>query len=277
MVVAVVAAALVFERGPAIVASLLGIGAITVPFTLAQWAAARASGVRIVEVCFGNGPKLFQRRNGDRLLGVAMLPVGGFLKFAEPEVRGAPPRPGDFQALPRRRRAAIILVGPLATALACFALAWAVGAPTGGLGRSESGMRAFGPYRFVVVSRETPERAWWDAACGAVSGAWECTAGDSAVRDFAGPVGLIALLVRAADHGPSVWLGALGVTAVCLFLFNLLPIPLMAGGMIASLLIEAVRGRRATLPQEIAAQWTGLLLLLAWLVVTTVNDVRALL
>ena len=65
----------------------------------------------------------------------------------------------------------------------------------------------------------------------------------------------------------------LAILSVNLAILNVLPIPVLDGGHLFFLAIEAVRRRPVSDNVQIAAQYVGLLLLLALMVFVTVKDI----
>jgi regulator of sigma E protease len=90
---------------------------------------------------------------------------------------------------------------------------------------------------------------------------------------LSGPVGIATISYKMAGQGFLDLLNFLGLVGSCLVVMNLLPLPIVDGGVIVLLIIEKFRG--APLNQKIqeVITWVGLGLLLSVFVLVTYNDI----
>lgn len=91
--------------------------------------------------------------------------------------------------------------------------------------------------------------------------------------EISGPIGIVQIVGQTAKQGiPQLMILAI-LLNINLGLLNLLPVPVLDGGWIVILLIEAVRGK--PLPPEARgiAQFIGLALLLLLMVFATFKDI----
>lgn len=93
-----------------------------------------------------------------------------------------------------------------------------------------------------------------------------------------GPMGIAALTGEAVQQSLRVdWaypiLHLIGVLNVAIAITNLLPLPALDGGRIVFILLEAIRGKPISPEKEGLVHGIGLLLLLAFLVVITIQDI----
>lgn len=90
---------------------------------------------------------------------------------------------------------------------------------------------------------------------------------------LSGPVGIATISYKMAGQGFLDLLNFLGLVGSCLVVMNLLPLPIVDGGVIVLLIIEKFRG--APLNQKIqeVITWVGLGLLLSVFVYVTFNDI----
>jgi regulator of sigma E protease len=100
---------------------LLLIAIITFVHEMGHFAIGRMCGVRVDTFSLGLGPELWGRvdRSGRRWR-VGILPVGGYVKFYDPEQQlgnETNPRPESFSGQNVWRRAAIVVAGPIANLL----------------------------------------------------------------------------------------------------------------------------------------------------------------
>lgn len=88
-----------------------------------------------------------------------------------------------------------------------------------------------------------------------------------------GPVGIVDIAVKEIKSGLLNFLWFLAVISVNLAVVNLLPIPVLDGGHVMMLAIEAVRRKPLSLKTQIIFQQVGLALLLTLVLYTTLHDV----
>ncbi|GAB4404532.1 MAG: RIP metalloprotease RseP [Bryobacter sp.] len=92
-------------------------------------------------------------------------------------------------------------------------------------------------------------------------------------KQFEGPVGIARMAAAAAKQGPADFLGLMSMVSLNLAIFNLLPIPVLDGGMILVLLIEMIRRRDLSLQLKERVLQVGLAFLLLLVVFTLYNDI----
>lgn len=91
-------------------------------------------------------------------------------------------------------------------------------------------------------------------------------------RQVAGPIGIFQMTGQFAAGGITSLLTLVGLLSIALAVFNLLPIPILDGGGIMFVLVEAVRGRPLAPEHKGIAQLIGLSLLLLLLLFATFQD-----
>ncbi len=92
-------------------------------------------------------------------------------------------------------------------------------------------------------------------------------------KQFEGPVGIARMAAAAAKEGPADFIGLMAMVSLNLAIFNLLPIPVLDGGMILVLLIEMIRRRDLSLQLKERVLQAGLAFLLVLVVFTLYNDI----
>lgn len=92
-------------------------------------------------------------------------------------------------------------------------------------------------------------------------------------KQFEGPVGIARMAAAAAKEGPADFIGLMSMVSLNLAIFNLLPIPVLDGGMILVLLIEMVRRKDLSLNLKERVLQVGLAFLLVLVVFTLYNDI----
>jgi len=95
----------------------------------------------------------------------------------------------------------------------------------------------------------------------------------NAEPDLAGPIGVIQMAAQQSKLGIYPLLQFTAFLSINLGLINLLPIPLLDGGHIITLLVEAVRGKPLSKTQARFTQMVGLAFLLMILLLTTFKDI----
>jgi regulator of sigma E protease len=91
-----------------------------------------------------------------------------------------------------------------------------------------------------------------------------------------GPVGIVRATAAAASEGLISLAGFMAFLSVNLGILNLLPLPALDGGRLAFLVVEGVRRRPVDPSKEQRVHYAGLLVLLAFVLFVTFNDVMRL-
>jgi regulator of sigma E protease len=93
------------------------------------------------------------------------------------------------------------------------------------------------------------------------------------IKTLGGPVMIAQMSGQAAEAGLSAFLALLAVVSVSLGILNLLPIPILDGGMLLFLTIEAVRKKPLSRKAMEVSQSIGAALLITLIVVVSYNDI----
>lgn len=96
-------------------------------------------------------------------------------------------------------------------------------------------------------------------------------------KSIEGPIGIARLSGQAAREGPTAFFGLMAMVSLNLAVFNLLPIPILDGGLILLLLIEMVMRRDMSLQVKEAVFKLGMVFLMAVVVFVLYNDISKLL
>jgi regulator of sigma E protease len=96
-------------------------------------------------------------------------------------------------------------------------------------------------------------------------------------KDVAGPVGIYQISREVIDEGLIATLQFMAILTVNLAILNLLPLPALDGGRLLFVGIEALTKRRVNPKLEQKIHLIGVALLLALMVLITINDIRRLL
>jgi regulator of sigma E protease len=92
-------------------------------------------------------------------------------------------------------------------------------------------------------------------------------------KNITGPIGMIEVSGAAAREGPSVFLGLMAMVSLQLAIFNLLPIPILDGGVILMLLIEMTMQRDMSLGVKEAVLKVGFVFIMLIVALAVYNDI----
>ena len=96
-------------------------------------------------------------------------------------------------------------------------------------------------------------------------------------KSLEGPIGIARLSGDAAREGPTAFFQLMAMVSLNLAVFNLLPIPILDGGLILMLLVEMVMRRDLSLQVKEAVFKFGMVFLMAVVVFVLYNDISKLL
>jgi regulator of sigma E protease len=92
-------------------------------------------------------------------------------------------------------------------------------------------------------------------------------------KNMMGPVGIAQQATQAAADGPAAFLTLMSMVSLNLAIMNLLPIPILDGAMILTLLIEMVMGRDISINVKEALLKVGFVFLMMLMVFVLYNDI----
>jgi regulator of sigma E protease len=96
-------------------------------------------------------------------------------------------------------------------------------------------------------------------------------------KSLEGPIGIARLSGDAAREGPTAFVSLMAMVSLNLAVFNLLPIPILDGGLILMLFIEMLMRRDLSMPVKEAVFKLGMVFLMAVVVFVLYNDISKLL
>ena len=102
---------------------------------------------------------------------------------------------------------------------------------------------------------------------------WMTITGEISVKNVGGPIAIVTLSNRAASAGMLAYLLFMALISVNLGILNLLPIPVLDGGHLLMMGIEAARGKPLSDSTLAFIQKMGIALLLCLMVLVIYNDV----
>lgn len=92
-------------------------------------------------------------------------------------------------------------------------------------------------------------------------------------KQLQGPIGIAQLSGEAAREGPSAFIHLMSMVSLNLAIFNLLPIPILDGGVILLLFVEMLIGRDLSMPVKEAVIKVGFVFLMVVTVFALYNDI----
>ncbi|MFN3813363.1 MAG: RIP metalloprotease RseP [Aquificaceae bacterium] len=106
-----------------------------------------------------------------------------------------------------------------------------------------------------------------------VKAIWELLTGGLSLKTLGGPIAIAQLAGESAQQGVVAFLGMMAFMSVQLAVFNLIPLPVLDGGLILLFLIESLRRRR--LSQKFKENWqrVGFAIIIALSVFVILNDI----
>jgi regulator of sigma E protease len=96
-------------------------------------------------------------------------------------------------------------------------------------------------------------------------------------KGLSGPIGIAQLSGQAAREGPAVYIGLMAAVSLNLAIFNLLPIPILDGGVMLMLLVEMLLRRDLSLKIKEAVVRVGFVFLMMVVVFVLYNDIAKML
>ncbi len=97
--------------------------------------------------------------------------------------------------------------------------------------------------------------------------------GQESPRSLGGPIAIGQLSGQTARLGLEAFLSFLAIFSINLAILNLLPIPILDGGQLVFLGVEAVRGRPLSVEQRLRLSHVGLIIVVGIMVWAMTNDV----
>lgn len=106
---------------------------------------------------------------------------------------------------------------------------------------------------------------------------WKMLRGDASVHNLSGPISIARTAGKSAGYGLTQFIKFLALVSVSLAVLNLLPIPVLDGGHLLFILIEAIRGRPLSDETLEQGQRLGMALLLSLMILAFYVDIARLL
>lgn len=92
-------------------------------------------------------------------------------------------------------------------------------------------------------------------------------------KEVGGPIAIFFVVKASVEKGLAMMILLIALLSVNLGVVNVLPIPVLDGGHLALLAVEAVRRKRLSPEKQMVVQWVGLTILLVLMVAIFYNDI----
>ncbi len=126
---------------------------------------------------------------------------------------------------------------------------------------------SFGGAGFASVNRT------WEAAGFVLLSVKKLILGEISTKNLSGPISIAKVAGASAHDGIMSFIDFVANLSVLLGVFNLLPIPVLDGGHLAYLLVEAIRGKPLSEKVQILGFQLGLMLVISLSVLAMFNDI----
>ena len=128
----------------------------------------------------------------------------------------------------------------------------------------------------IIESVSTGAEGTFYACSATVIGLHMLIKGEAGIKDFTGPLGIAQYSGEAMRTGLVVFLSFLAFISSNIGLLNILPIPVLDGGHLVFITVEAVIRRPISSKVKIIIQQVGMALLLALILIISYNDIMRL-
>ena len=95
-------------------------------------------------------------------------------------------------------------------------------------------------------------------------------------KAFGGPIKIAQIAAKSADSGFSSFMYFLALLSLSLAILNIMPFPVLDGGHLVMIIVEAIIKREIPIKIKMAIQNTGLVLLLLLMAFIIYNDIISL-
>jgi len=245
-----------------IILGLLSFGIIVWFHELGHFLLAKREGVGVKEFAVGMGPKVKGIKRGETEYTIRLLPLGGFVSFADDE---------EYRKTSLGARARILIAGPLFNFI---------------LGYLFLVVAAILKGQSIVAAFEKSFFALYKASTLIFQGLIGLFTDKDALSQLSGPVGIIhqtSEIVPPMMHEPMqaviqaiavffLWTALLSIN---LGIMNLIPIPVLDGGRLLLLGLEKIKILKMTEKKETVIMAAGAVVILAVFLIGFWNDITA--
>lgn len=242
-----------------IIAAIVIFGILVVVHEGGHFMTAKAVGVRVNEFSIGMGPLLFNKKRGETVYSLRLLPVGGYVALEGEDEESSDER--AFSNKPAWAKLLVLAAGPVMNfvfaVIVLTVLLMSMGAVSNVVDAVVLGFKNCVNMEIMIFD------AFRDLLTGAGS-----------VDDVVGPVGIVDVVDKTAQAGVSNLILLTVVLSLNLGLFNILPFPALDGGRILFVIIRAVTGKAVSDELENKIHYAGILVLFGLMILITMKDIR---
>ena len=290
-----------------ILAAIFVFGVLITVHAYGHFITAKMTGMRVDEFAIGFGPNIFQKKVGETLYSLRIIPLGGYNKIAgmDPE---EPDSDDSFKSKSIPARMLVILAGlqvgdrilaingeKIATwndlvvtlqkypdkeitvtaehqgAVKNYQMTPAYDAQ---YGRPLIGISpTYEQYQPGVVEAATMGAGYTKYIIFAMIDGLQKIITGAAPADVSGPIGVAKMAGEMANQGMLPLLNFIAFLSINLGVINLLPLPALDGGHFVLLVLEAVRGKPLGARATNAIQMVGVAIILSITVLAVFNDI----
>ncbi|MDK9699890.1 MAG: RIP metalloprotease RseP [bacterium] len=150
--------------------------------------------------------------------------------------------------------------------------------PTESGGSEKVGLIGISPkYRFESIGLwegvESGHRVASAILMGSLYGFKQLFTGQASVRELVGPIGIVQLSGETAKSGLASFWGFIVLISISVGIINILPFPVLDGGHLVMIWIEAIRRKPISIRVKLAIQQVGIVVLLMMLLFVSYHDV----
>jgi regulator of sigma E protease len=113
----------------------------------------------------------------------------------------------------------------------------------------------------------------WDTSVFVLVSVKKLILGEISTNNLSGPISIAKVAGSSAQIGFKYFVGFLAYLSVLLGVFNLLPIPVLDGGHLVYLYIEAIRGKPVSEKVQVMGYQLGLFLVISLSILALYNDI----
>lgn len=199
-------------------------------------------------------------RPGDRIISIAQQPIKQFTDLQ----RQIAAHPGAAVPMVLRHD------GTLRDVVVTLGTTERNGARIGVLGITSApgALRRLGPFEALGAGADQT----WRIVAGTMQGVAQIVGGERSADELGGPVRIAEMAGQAARLGVAALVSLAAFLSVSLGLFNLFPIPILDGGHLVFLALEALRGRPVSVRVQEISYRVGLAVIVALVLLVTRND-----
>jgi regulator of sigma E protease len=139
------------------------------------------------------------------------------------------------------------------------------------------------PKEYIRTKRYGPLAAWrpaltqtWELAAFTVAAAKKMIAGQISSKNLSGPITIAKVAAASARSGLEAYISFLALLSISLGVLNLFPIPVLDGGHLMYLLVEAVKGSPVSERAQMVGYQIGLVILIGVMMLAFYNDIQRL-